>query len=199
MTSGLGEPGDAAAPIPGAGARARFFFAIRPDAASARAIDAFAAREAPESRRLRLDHQHVTLALTEDYGPVPPGLVARLREAGEAVRGVPFDLTLDRLTVHRHALLLRPARPPAALGALQRAVVDVMAARGLPLRRDWHFDPHQTIAYRRKREQRDDGVAALRERAVAPILWRTEAFMLIRSLIGVGRHEEIGRWSLGGS
>ena len=165
----------------------RFFFAILPDRETARLIDAFAAHEVPDGRRVPLEHQHVTLALTEDV-PVPaPEMVAHLLEAGALVDGHTFDLALDRLSTSRRTAALVPSCPPAALIELQRGIVSALTDRGVSLRKDWRFSPHQTLCYRR-------GEAFIRP--VAGFVWRAREYVLIRSLVGLGRHETVGRWPL---
>lgn len=166
----------------------RFFFAVRPDSETARLIDAFAAGEVPEGRRVPVEHQHVTLALTEDVATPAPGLAAGLLEVGALVRGEAFDLLLDRLSVGRRTVALVPSRPPAPLIDLQRGIASTMADRRIAMRKGWHFSPHQTLCY---------GRGEVLSRPVVGFSWRASELVLVRSLVGLGRHETVGRWRLG--
>lgn len=165
----------------------RFFFAIRPDSGTARAINAFAVREVPEGRRVTPEHQHVTLALTEDVATPAPDLAARLLDAGAQVKGEPFDLMLDRLSASPRTAALVPSLPPPPLLDLQRRIVVAMVDRGVPLRKGWRFSPHQTLCYRR-------GEAFSRD--VGGFVWSARELVLVRSLVGLGRHETVGCWPL---
>jgi len=165
----------------------RFFFAIRPDSDTAHMIDAFAAREVAEGRRVPPQHQHVSLALTEDVATPAPDVTARLLDAGAQVEGEPFDLALDCLSASRRTAALVPSLPPQPLLDLQRRIVAAMADRGVSLRPGWRFSPHQTLCYRR-------GEAF--SRAVEAFVWRARELVLVRSLVGLGRHETVGRWPL---
>jgi 2'-5' RNA ligase len=166
----------------------RFFFALRPDSETARAIDAFTARELPDGRRVPPGHQHVTLALTEDVAPPASDLIARLLEAGAQVEGECFDLVLDRISAHARTAALVPSLPPAPLLDLQRRIIAAMADQGARLRAGWRFSPHQTLCYRRGEtfSHRVDG-----------FVWSVRDFVLVRSLVGLGRHEMVHRWPLG--
>lgn len=166
----------------------RFFFALRPDSETARAIDAFTARELPDGRRVPPGHQHVTLALTEDVAAPAPDLVARLLEAGAQVEGESFDLVLDRISAHARTAALVPSLPPAPLLDLQRRIVAAMADRGVQLRSGWRFSPHQTLCYRR---------GETFSRRVDGFVWSARNFVLVRSVVGSGRHETVDRWPLG--
>ena len=98
------NPNDKLLPSFAAMGEAMYHYALQPDPQTARAIDAFAARESPEGRRLPLAHQHVTLAITPDYQDYPDALVERLRRAGEETSAEPFDLTLNRLSASRRTV-----------------------------------------------------------------------------------------------
>ncbi|TNE37735.1 MAG: 2'-5' RNA ligase [Sphingomonadales bacterium] len=168
----------------------RFFFAIRPDAETAAAIDAFVAREVPEGRRLPLAHQHVTLALTEDFADYPAGVVERLVLAGEEVKAASFEMRLTCLSASRHSVALCLERLEPSLIALQRAIAAAMTRQGVAMREGWRFNPHQTLCYRK-------GEAFTR--MVEGFTWHVREFVLVRSLVGLSRHELVGCWPLGSS
>jgi len=175
---------------PGAEAH-RFFFALKPDAdMAAHTLDfARAVLDAAQDGRglLNAAHHHVTLALTADQATPDPALIAALRRAGDRVQAVPFALHLDRLVATNHSVSLRPSVPVPALTALQSAISAAMAQEGVPMRADWHFDPHETLAYRK---------SVPGERIVAGFHWPVRAFMLVHSHVGLHRHETIGAWPL---
>lgn len=191
-------PPPPASPAPGPDQRAgtaqpalpqcvRFFFAIRPDEATALRIDTFAAAQVPDGRRLKLDHQHVTLALTADFKEYPDAVVAQLLLAGGEVKAEAFDLTLDRLSANRRVAVLCPEQVIQSLYALQRAIVTAMARHDVPMRDRWRFSPHQALCYRKG----DPFI-----RPVEGFCWRAGEFVLVQSLVGLSRHEVIGRWPL---
>lgn len=167
----------------------RIFFALKPAPVEANRIHAFAERIATGARLVRREHQHVTLAITDDYQSLPPVLVDAMLRAGDAVKAAPFDLMLDRLSVSSRSLALRPDGAAPPLVALQRAIALAMAREGVPMRADWRFSPHQTLAYRN---------GAPGGRAIDGFGWHVEDFALIHSHVGRTRHEELGRWRLTG-
>jgi len=165
----------------------RFFFAVQPDADAARGIHLFTVRELPEGRPVPLTHQHVTLALTEDAEPPADALAERLREVGAQVRGDPFDLVFDRLSASCRSVALVPDNTPAALFALQRSIADAMARGSVPMRLGWRFRPHQTLCHRKGEPF---------SRAVQEFRYAVREFLLIRSVVGMTRHEVVDRWPL---
>lgn len=167
----------------------RFFFALKPDAQTARRIDVYAESISGGARRIALAHQHVTLAITGDYADYPDAVARHLAVAGARVAAAPFDLMLDRLKVGYRSAALRPERRVPALAALQRRIAAEMAAQGMAMRPDWRFSPHLTLFYR-------DG--APEERRLPGFVLRVESFALVHSLAGRTRHSEIGRWPLTG-
>ena len=165
----------------------RFFFAVRPDAVTARAIDVFTAREVPEGRRLKLSHQHVTLAITGDFDGYPETVAQALLLAGGEVEAVPFELRLTRLSASRRSVALCPEGQVPLLAVLQRAIADAMARHDVPMREGWRFSPHQTLCYRKGEPF---------TRRVEGFAWTAREFVLVRSLVGLSRHEVVGCWPL---
>lgn len=168
----------------------RFFFAVRPDVATARAIDAFVAHELPDCRRLSVAHQHVTLAITEDFDAFPDTLVRHLLLAGGEVEAGPFDLPLTRLSGSRRSIALCPEGKVAPLAALQRAIAGAMARHRVPMREGWRFHPHQTLCYRKGEPF---------SRRIEGFIWTAREFVLVRSLVGLSRHDVMGCWPLRGA
>jgi 2'-5' RNA ligase len=167
----------------------RLFFALKPACMEAHRIDAYVHEIARDARPIRVEHQHVTLAITGDFQSLPPVLVDAMRRAGEAVRAAPFDLRFDRLMASNRSLALRPGGTVPQLVALQHAIAAAMAQQGVPMRADWRFSPHQTLAYRK---------GAPGNRKIDGFGWRVEDFVLIHSHVGRTRHDELGHWRLAG-
>lgn len=167
----------------------RFFFAILPDIVTARRTDVFAEGIAGGARRIGLDRQHITLAITDDYADYPHDLVARLLKAGRAVAAAPFDLRLERVVGSYRSVALRPATRIPGLAALQAKIEAAMLAEGGQLRPDWRFSPHQTLFYRE---------GAPFNRLCPPFDWAVSAFVLVHSAVGRTRHTVLDRWALRG-
>lgn len=165
----------------------RWFFALKPDDITARRTHAFAERELGTHGLLPPERYHVTLALTADFEREPPGLVAALLRAGDAVTAAPFDLPLDQLGGSARTVALRPAHAVPPLRDLQRRIVAAMTAQGLTLRPDWSFNPHETLCYRKE---------APFQRPVEGFRWAVGAFVLVHSFVGLSRHETLRQWPL---
>ncbi len=179
----------------------RYFFALLPDVDVAGRIHDFArvalGGDGSGDRGLtRRERLHVTLALTPDRAAHDPVLVAALLRAGagavaEAAPDLaPFDLAMDRLSGSGRATMLRPSHVPPALVALQSAIARAMAAQDAPMRPDWRFAPHVTLAY---------GDHEAVDRPVDGLCWAARDFVLLESLVGLGRYECLGRWTLPGA
>jgi len=165
----------------------RYFFALLPDEVSARRIHAFAEGQFGAKGLLRPERLHVTLALTADFSGSQPAMIEALLRAGDAASGAPFDLMLDTLSGGRRTTALRPAHVVPPLRALQGRIAEAMTREGVPMRADWSFGPHVTLLYR-------DGEPVWR--AVDNLGWPVRDFVLIESLVGLTRHNVLGRWPL---
>ncbi|MBO9647292.1 MAG: RNA 2',3'-cyclic phosphodiesterase [Variovorax sp.] len=171
------------------------FFALYPPPELARRAVEFA-------ERLRLDlglrakptdaaRLHVTLHF---LGAVATDaeIVAQASRAAGSVRSPPFDLTLDMLASFRargrqRPLVLMAQRVPPDLQALHLELCE--ALRSHAVQADWRgLVPHLTLL-------RDP--VAVPEQSIAPFQWTVRDFVLIRSLVGQGRHMLLGRWPLG--
>ncbi|MEJ7933007.1 2'-5' RNA ligase [Sphingobium sp. AN558] len=167
----------------------RLFFAIKPDPVEARRIDHFAEGLAGTRPRIRLEHQHVTLAITQDHAIYPDALIGAMLGIGANIMAEPFDLMLDHLQFWAGSVALRPSRREPMLYALQREMGAAMSARGIALRPGWKFSPHQTLFHRK---------GSLDQRAIEGFCWRADRFMLVCSHVGHTRHERLGTWPLRG-
>src|SRR3546814_12924170 len=74
----------------------RLFFALKPTALIARQTDHFAESIAGGARRIAVDHQHVTLAITSDHADYPYAVIKALMRAGTGVMAEPFDRSEER-------------------------------------------------------------------------------------------------------
>ena len=183
--------------------RHELFFALLPDPAAA-------ARCAALALRLKSDHRlaakprperllHVTLA---NIVPQAMGLSQaidaqtlghRLNEAAQRLRTHPFRLSFDRIMTFQ-----QPKRPIVLCAGDGRGAVQLLhqqlAAAGragglsVPFKAD--MEPHVTLLY----DRRAVPPATLEE----PIEWTVRDIVLIRSHIGFGRHDHLGRWPLCG-
>ncbi|HRO11592.1 2'-5' RNA ligase family protein [Amaricoccus sp.] len=173
----------------------RFLLAIRPDAEAATQAVALARDVAQEhgltGPPIPCERLHVSL-----FGLAPARPLAKLvAAAGAAIdpRWPAFDLAFDRMASFGR----RSNRPLVVFGddgsgglldfaeALGDALEEAGLARPLPLA----WTPHMTLLYDR---------VPLPEQAIAPIGWRVREIVLLRSLVGRGRHVLLGRWPLAG-
>jgi 2'-5' RNA ligase len=99
----------------------RLFFALRPDPVTARRTDVFAEGLGEGAARIRPAHQHMTLAITNDYQSYPEEVAERLLRAGDRVAAAPFGLSLDQLVGSYSSVALRPRIRVPQLVALYRA------------------------------------------------------------------------------
>lgn len=165
----------------------RYFFALLPDPIARSRIHAWAERTLGPEGLQAADRLHVTLAITADFGTPQPGLAEMLLRAGNRVRAAPFELVLDRLSIGARSAALRPAHSRAPLRELQARIERAMAHEGAAMRPGWKFNPHVTLGYRASRPS----TQPVRDRG-----WRVSEFVLIHSLVGLTRHEVLGRWRL---
>ena len=173
----------------------RLFFALRPDVAAARRIERLALdlRESLglTARPLAADRLHVTLCFLGDYAELAPPLVAAADAAANGLRHAPVELTFDRVMSFRRQgdapVVLCRKDECAPLAQLRASLREAVACtqRFKPDSRG--FKPHVTLLYDRQ-------PVPLRE--IAPIGWSATEVLLIRSLIGRGKHEVLGRYPL---
>ena len=173
----------------------RLFFALRPDALTAERIHRFtldlSQTHGLSGRPLAVNRLHVTLCFLGDHDDLTPSLVAAADDAAQGLRGVPFELALDRVMSFP-----RPGDAPVVLcrkddcAPLARLRAGLCEALGRTQRfqlETREFKPHVTLLY-------DHRPLPLQE--IAPIAWMVTEVLLIRSLIGHGEHEVLGRYPL---
>jgi 2'-5' RNA ligase len=167
---------------------ARLFFALWPDEAAVGALAEWARRLAgdAEGRAVPAEKIHMTLAF---LGETSDERRAEALRTAAGLRPRAFALALDEVGSFRRAGVawVGASRPPAELVALQSRLESALRGRGFALD-DRAFAPHVTLARRTQR--------AIARRAIAPIVWRAEAFTLVRSEAGTGRYVVEERWDL---
>lgn len=175
----------------------RLFFALFPDAAAVARIGELIRMLRGEhglrGRALPSDRFHVTLHFLGDYPQdLWPQIAGRAAEAASRVRLPPFDARFDYVAsfaAHRKEapLVLRSEAGRDALRALQARLGLALRSLGSLIRAGHGFEPHLTLMY----DERE--IAA---QSIDPIAWRAEEFVLVRSRIGRGEYEPLGRWPL---
>ncbi|UIJ45667.1 2'-5' RNA ligase family protein [Sphingomonas cannabina] len=174
--------------LPGsAPVRYRPFFAIKPADEVLAPIAGMRRTYCGEGTPVRSEHAHITLEIFDDHPRRPDELIAELVAIGNAVEAAAFELMLDRVVGTVRSVALRPGRRSTGLALLQRAIHAEVDRAGLKAREGWSFSPHLTLGYR-------EGEAF--SRAVAPVAWQVDEFVLIHSHVGATRHEIVGRWRL---
>jgi 2'-5' RNA ligase len=168
---------------------ARFFFAVWPDGACARALEALApsVAEVVGGKAVPVEKIHMTLAF---LGAIDDDARRRANAAAQPLRAPPFDITLDRIGAFRRARVAwaGASQAPAPLLDLQARLEASLRASGFDLEAR-AFAPHVTLARKAARP--------LPPAAIAPIPWRVDAFTLVRSDGGSGRYAVEECWKLG--
>lgn len=164
----------------------RYFFALQPPESVIRRATILRDAFAENGGIVRSERLHLTLGITEDHRDRPAQVVDRLLTIGDAVEAEPFPVSLDRLSGNGDTIALRASRVPPGLSALQQQLDRQL--RYWNIRRPaWSFNPHMTLVYRPHQEF---------IRPVEPLAWEATELVLVHSLVGRGRNDELGRWPL---
>lgn len=101
--------------------------------------------------------------------------------------GDAFDVVFDRALCYPSAgtYVLSGREGVRQLTAFREELGEAMYSQGLRVKRT--FSPHMTLTY-------DKHVVA--EHAIEPVRWRAHEFVLIRSHVGKGIYDVLGRWAL---
>jgi 2'-5' RNA ligase len=175
----------------------RLFFALRPDPWTAARIHELAQKQRVAhrlmGRPLALERLHVTLCFLGDHRGLAPGLVDAADAAARDLRGMPFELTFDRVMSFRRSkgvapLVLCRDQECAPLMQLRDSIAPGLARAGQLCHETREFTPHVTLLFDRTR---------VPEQQVPPVTWTVMEVLLVRSLIGRGKHEVLGRYPLG--
>jgi RNA 2',3'-cyclic 3'-phosphodiesterase len=139
---------------------------------------------------------HVSVHHLGDYAAPPPGIVAAARDAAAAASVVmpPFELVFDRVVSFenrsgRHPLVLQGTDGVAELVAFRRVLGTAMQKAGLWRWVKLDYLPHLTLLYDDRR---------IAEQAVEAVGWTVQEFVLVHSLYGQARYDQLGRWPLRG-
>lgn len=176
----------------------RLFFGVRPDPDTTLRIDQFR-REFCEENNLAgkprgRELLHISLHYLGDYAHLPSRIIYGARWACLAISMSPFEVSLNSIGSFgiapsaggkpaKHALVLLAEGAP--LVEFQRNLGAEL--RKIGLRAGDHFRPHVTLLY---------GPNAVPQQSIKPIRFVVRDFALIHSMLGLSRHETIGRWPL---
>ena len=164
------------------------FFALRPTPEAAARVSELAARLRDEhgvtGKLLTPERLHVTLrAMVDDEAQLDAAMRAG---AGLAHEGL--DVSFDRALSFpgSGAFVLRSSDNLPALGAFRRQLNLAMGDTEAQASRS--ATPHMTLLYDRRH--------SIAEQAIDPIGWHASEFVLVRSHVGLSRHETLGAWPL---
>jgi 2'-5' RNA ligase len=166
--------------------RHRLFFAIRPPETAKPYILEEQSCLGP-GRAVRPEHLHLTSAIIDDYPVYPLDVANRMIGVGNAISSSSFPVVLDQLVGGTDAVVMTPSEPLQSFRLFHRQLAFGMARAGLAKRRGWRFSPHVTLLYRRGRPLWHSTI---------PLSWTATEFVLIHSLLGETRHEELACWPL---
>lgn len=164
----------------------RLFFAFTPSRIEANLTGLLRDTLDGALRPVANDRLHMTLGITDDSAAAPADVAQRMVAIGDALRGDPFVLALDRLSGSEHSVALRPDKRPPHLFAVQRQIDEQLRYWNL-MRSGWSFNPHVTLGYR-------EGLSFLNP--ITPLAWDVRDVVLIHSVVGATRHIELARWPL---
>jgi 2'-5' RNA ligase len=182
-----------------AGPQQRLFFALRPPPEAVAAIGAVAERL---RGALRIDGKwtkpekyHVTLNFLGTHPSVPQSLIDAATQAASEFAFAAFTLTLDRAWRFRGrgqspCILLADAASENVLRDFCNALGARLHAHAAPFESAREFTPHLTLAY--------GDWHAPTPLPIEPIRWPARDFVLLRSDVGSGRHEQLAIWPLHG-
>jgi RNA 2',3'-cyclic 3'-phosphodiesterase len=165
--------------------RHRFFFALQPPPGSASDIEHLSSMLG-RGRRVRVEHFHITLAITGDYEEPSAQIADKMVRMPKDLLLAPFGLVLDQLAGSGRSLALRLSDKPSRLALLQRQLERALVRTGMR-RPGWRFSPHLTLLYRH-------GLGF--SHSIEPIVWRATELVLVHSHVGLTRHDILGRWPL---
>lgn len=176
----------------------RLFFALKPDpAASAMAesiFDALRASHELQSKFLGAEFLHVTLSHVIDSPEFPQATVDDAIKVATAIQMPPFEIVFDRgmsfrKPKGRQPLVLCAAPDDSGVLLLERRISAALAMGGVGGRIvKSGFTPHMTIGYDDRRIPEFPLIQEMR--------WTAREFVLVHSLLGRNKHEELGKWQL---
>jgi 2'-5' RNA ligase len=165
----------------------RAFFALWPDESERRALHAQAVDMAARAkgRAIAADKLHLTLVF---LGEIDDRTVACLSDGAGHLDAMPIELEMGRLGGWPGPGIawIAPVAVPESLARLQFGLAALARECGV-LTESRRYFPHMTLARGAK--------ARVNEARCEPIALRLRGFCLVRSDLGSGRYEVIGRWA----
>lgn len=172
-----------------------WFFALRPDAADAVRVDAFAqglvtSLGLQPSKRIGRDRLHITLELVGH--DIDADAVDAACRAAAGLHLTPFEVRLEAARTfpapNGPFVLLCPKGSDGLRGAheLRTALACAMADQGFKPGRS--YEPHMTLCYDPRHRVELVGIE--------PFSLRFAEFALVKSHIGFSRHEVLRTWAL---
>ncbi|HSI58471.1 MAG TPA: 2'-5' RNA ligase family protein [Ideonella sp.] len=141
--------------------------------------------------RVKPECLHVTLHWLGDHDDLPHELLRRAKDAGGSVEMAPFGVGFDRIGslggTGMGGLALTGAAGLKNLRQFQRALAMAMEAAEIGCHIRKRFNPHVSLLYCQRHVAREP---------IAPIRWRVDELVLIDSLVGCGKHVDLGNWPL---
>jgi RNA 2',3'-cyclic 3'-phosphodiesterase len=176
----------------------RLFFALKPDAAGGAAaasiFDGLRASHDLQAKFLGAEFLHVTLSHVIDSPEFPQATLDAAIKVAATIQMPPFDIVLDRaMSFRKHKgkqpLVLCAAPGDAGIALLERRISAALVTAGVGGRMvKAGFTPHMTIGY--------DDARVPEFPLIQKIRWTAREFVLVHSLLGRNRHEELGKWQL---
>lgn len=148
-----------------------------------------------KGRPIAAERLHITLHFLGQFnGSLFDAVAQQAKEVVASVHAGPFGIALDYAASfpnpRKNSLpfFLGCANPPVELKSFQKILSAALKQAGLrnALR---GFTPHLTLLYDPK---------VVHKEAIDAIPWSVKEYVLVRSLVGQGRHEVLGRWVLRG-
>jgi RNA 2',3'-cyclic 3'-phosphodiesterase len=173
------------------------FFALYPDAATARRIAVLAHGLRREhglaGKPLKTENLHISLQHLSGFVGSPRARVDAACAAAMAMASCSFDVILDvagsfaRNSGDRHPFVLLGREGVVAVETFHRALRIAMRRAGFGTTAAG-FTPHLTLLY----DHRRVGL-----QCIDLVRWRVNEFVLVESLVGHATHVPLGRWRLG--
>jgi 2'-5' RNA ligase len=139
---------------------------------------------------------HLTVGHVKDFNQHPEELIPKFLEAGEnlAFSFSPFWLALERLRSFgiddNRPLVLSGGIALRGVNAIKRNLLTSLRDVGISYARPLKSAAHMTLQYKNY---------LIVDRPIDPISWRANELILVESLVGLGVHNELGRWPLKGA
>lgn len=171
------------------------FFAIFPEQAAAAQAVALAQRlKAAHGLRMEphsQDRMHITLEYLGRFADLPTRLVKEASDVAAAMCCSRFDVELDHVMsfsgrAGHCPLVLLGREGTVPLKTFQLGLNMALKRAGVVRRRTPPFNPHLTLLYGKSVETAE----------ISPIRWTALEFRLVRSFLGQGRYEVLGRWQM---